>query len=46
MALFLAQTPNRSLGRLARTVKNIWTKSEKRRTIQPGSMITSSLVRQ
>ena len=39
--LFLAQTPNRSLGRLARTVKNIWTKSEKRRTIQPGSMITS-----
>ena len=36
--------PNRSLGllaypRLARTVKNIWTKSETRRTSQPGSMM-------
>ena len=32
-------SPNRSLGRLARTVKNIWTKSEMRRTSQPGSMM-------
>ena len=37
---FLACIPTRSLGRLTRHVKNIWTKSEKRRTIQPGSMIT------
>ena len=32
-------SPSRSLGRLARTVKNIWTKSEMRRTSQPGSMM-------
>ena len=36
---FLALSPNRSLGRLTRTVKNIWTKSEMRRTSQPGSMM-------
>ena len=38
-------SPNRSLGRLARTVKNIWTKSEMRRTSQPGSMIKCVLSR-
>ena len=37
-------SPNRSLGRLARTVKNIWTKSEMRRTSQPGSMIKCGAV--
>ena len=36
---FLGLSPNRSLGRLTRTVKNIWTKSEMRRTSQPGSMM-------
>ena len=36
-------SPNGSLGRLARTVKNIWTKSEMRRTSQPGSMISAVL---
>ena len=36
---FLARIPNRGLGQLTRHVKNIWTNSEKRRTIQPGSMI-------
>ena len=37
-------SPNRSLGRLARTVKNIWTKSEMRRTSQPGSMMQCGAV--
>ena len=37
-------SPIRSLGRLARTVKNIWTKSEMRRTSQPGSMMKCSAV--
>ena len=37
-------SPNRSLRRLARTVKNIWTKSEMRRTSQPGSMMKCSAV--
>ena len=38
-------SPIRSLGRLARTVKNIWTKSEMRRTSQPGSMMSAVLSR-
>ena len=37
-------SPIRSLGRLARTVKNIWTKSEMRRTSQPGSMMNCGAV--